>query len=139
MPPRRLIAWRTLARTMSGPRISIDAKSGGETGFPLMATNTGASTSLIFLFEFRHVLVCVKKMAFFIEKFIFAIAIPAEFQSHVVEFLPAMDRPDYAILAIGCVDKVAFGVSATGFGTACMLHGRVDSDDGRRCKVVNGA
>ena len=57
----------------------------------------------------------------------------------VVFLKMAASRPAYAILTTRCVDEVAFGFSAAGFGAACVLRGGVDNHDGAMGKAVDGA
>ena len=85
-------------------------------------------------------LVFEKEMTFFIEKCVFPVSIPPEFQRHVVVLLELTDcGPNDSILAIGCVDEIAFGARVSGFGAARMLQRGVDNDNGCRGKVIDGA
>ena len=97
-------------------------------------------TALIFLIESVHVIPALKELAGVVEKGVFAVSITAGFEGDAVDFGDVgIGGPEDAVLAVGGVDEVAFVNAAAGFGSAGVLQGGVDDDDGAGGQVVDGA
>ncbi len=97
-------------------------------------------TALIFLIEAVHIIPAFKELAGVVEEGVFAIPITAGFEGNAVDFGDVgIGGPEDAVLAVGSVDKVAFVNAAAGFGSAGVLQGGVDDDDGAGGQAVDGA
>ena len=97
-------------------------------------------TALIFLIEPVHVIPALKELAGVVEEGVFAVPITAGFEGDAVDFGDVgIGGPEYAVLAVGGVDEVAFVNAAAGFGSAGVLQGGVDDDDGSGGQIVDGA
>ena len=96
--------------------------------------------ALIFLGERVHVILAVKELAGVIQKGVFAVPITAGFKCDAVDFGNiVIGGPGDAFFAVGGVDEVAFVIAAAGFGSAGVLQGGVNDDDGSWGQVVDGA
>lgn len=73
----------------------------------------------------------VKELTGIVEKGVFALTIPALFKGNTIDlFEVGISLLEDACLAIGCIDEVTFVHTATRFGTAGVLHRRVNDDNG---------
>ena len=96
--------------------------------------------ALIFLVERVHVIPAFKELAGVVEKGVFAVPVTAGFEGDAVDFGDVgIGGPEDAVLAVGGVDEVAFVNAAAGFGSAGVLQGGVDDDDGAGGQAVDGA
>ena len=96
--------------------------------------------ALIFFIEPVHVILALKELAGVVEEGVFAVSITAGFEGDAVDFGDVgIGGPEYAFLTVGGVDEVAFVNAAAGFGSAGVLQGGVDDDDGAGSQIVDGA
>ena len=96
--------------------------------------------ALIFLIERIHVIPALKELAGVVEKGVFAVSITAGFKGDAVDFGDVgIGGPEDAFFAVGGVYEIAFVNAAAGFGSAGVLQGGVDDDDGAGSQIVDGA